>query len=362
MNLYIVGPDPNAFTGGGLSSYQSQIIGEFNRAHPDLNVVHVSTYLDANPFYRLVCYVKSVLFFIFLKSPRDSVLHINFSIRGSLLRKIPLIFIAKLKGLKVIAHSHGADIDERYRLAGPFARKMFVKALNMADFLICISKYWVDFYSEIGVDGHKLRMLLNPIDTNFPTDEEIFKNQSENNREISIVFVGGLSERKGVGCLLRAIQQVASSNTEIKFRLHLVGGADPVVFNGYKDLALSLGIEDLVVFHGWVSRDKISRNYENAQIFVLASVSEGLPIAMLEAMSFGLAVIVTPVGGIADLIVDGESGRFVPVNDSNRLGNAIIELMSNPALRSKLGVRAKKSVEDLHVTPHCRELLSIYIS
>ncbi len=79
-------------------------------------------------------------------------------------------------------------------------------------------------------------------------------------------------------------------------------------------------------------------------VFVLPSRRAGLPNALLEAMAYEKAVIVTPVGGVLDAVIDCENGRFVRTNDANELADAINELLSDRTIRMKLGSTARQTV------------------
>jgi glycosyltransferase involved in cell wall biosynthesis len=81
-----------------------------------------------------------------------------------------------------------------------------------------------------------------------------------------------------------------------------------------------------------------------AQAFVLPSRSEGLPIALLEAMSAGLPVVVTDLDGMDDVVQRGEDGFLVPVEDARALANAILKLLSDPARARQMGIAARKHV------------------
>jgi len=104
-----------------------------------------------------------------------------------------------------------------------------------------------------------------------------------------------------------------------------------------------LDIEQAVRLIGF--RSDIPALLSLADIFVLPSLTEGLPISMLEAMSAGLPVVVTRVGGISEVIEDGKNGVIVPPSDADALGSAVLRLLSNSEIREKLGASARALVE-----------------
>jgi glycosyltransferase involved in cell wall biosynthesis len=93
-------------------------------------------------------------------------------------------------------------------------------------------------------------------------------------------------------------------------------------------------------------RDDVAEQLARADVFVLSSRSEGLPMAILEAMAAGLPVVATAVGGIPELVADGETGLLVPPGDADALAEALRRLVADPELRRRLGDAARTRVEE----------------
>lgn len=120
-----------------------------------------------------------------------------------------------------------------------------------------------------------------------------------------------------------------------------------IVGDGYlKDellnLIKSLGIQDHVRLLGY--RADIADFLDAADLFVLSSISEGLPISLLQAMGAGKAVISTRIGGVEDVITDGENGLLVPINDPQALAEAIISILDNQHIREDLAVKGRQKI------------------
>ena len=103
--------------------------------------------------------------------------------------------------------------------------------------------------------------------------------------------------------------------------------------------AKDLGVENTIVFVG--ERNDVPDMLRIADLFVLPSVSEGLPISILEAMANRLPVVATNVGGIPELVRDGETGALVPSGEPHSLARAVIELLSNPEKMQAAGAAAR---------------------
>ncbi|MGI9452540.1 MAG: glycosyltransferase, partial [Geminicoccaceae bacterium] len=102
--------------------------------------------------------------------------------------------------------------------------------------------------------------------------------------------------------------------------------------------------------------------FEDVDGLVLPSHFEGMPMSLLEAMSYELAVIATPIGAIPDVVIDGKNGLLVPVSDPEALGAAIQRLIKDPALCQKLGAEGRKSVEPFSMEGYAEHLISLYQS
>ena len=129
-----------------------------------------------------------------------------------------------------------------------------------------------------------------------------------------------------------------------------------------RNLVESLNISDQTIFPGWINTEERDRLLEEGNIFVLPSYNEGLPLSMLEAMAWGLPVIVTPVGGISEIVSDGENGLLVEPSNIEQLSDAMKSLIANEELRISLGDRGRKSVEPLDITNYWLSFLNIYRS
>jgi glycosyltransferase involved in cell wall biosynthesis len=147
---------------------------------------------------------------------------------------------------------------------------------------------------------------------------------------------------KGLNYLLEAITQVKAIHPNAQFRVY----GDGPLREELLSYAEKLGLDGNQIFVGaYSSRDELSQIMGQTDIFVLSSILEGLPIAMLEAMSFGRPVVVTPVGGIPEAIEDGVNGLLCTPGDSKCLAQKINTLIEDPALRLRLGLAARKAYE-----------------
>jgi len=147
--------------------------------------------------------------------------------------------------------------------------------------------------------------------------------------------IGRLSEEKGFNYLLEAIALLHRAG--INIRLVLVG--DGPLKDKLQQLAVSLGIDRIVLFIGYLAN--ASQYLDCFDVLVISSLSEGLPITLLESMRAGIPVISTRVGGIPDVIVNDKSGILVSPGNPNELRDAIILVMKNPKITYSMIKQAK---------------------
>ena len=165
----------------------------------------------------------------------------------------------------------------------------------------------------------------------------------------TVLFLGELGKRKGCYDIPTVIAQVRKSIPDVKFIL--AGAGSEVDENAIKKLIDEKGVSDNVEFPGWVRGDTKDKLLRKADVFFLPSYNEGMPMAVLDAMGYGLPVVSTNVGGIPKIVHDGENGVCCEAGDVDRISRAITELMLNEELRENAGrdsmkiVKAKYSLE-----------------
>ena len=167
--------------------------------------------------------------------------------------------------------------------------------------------------------------------------------KSESKTDIEFLFIGRLSKLKGLEYALRAFKRIYERYPYTRFLI--VGEGKERKF--LEKLTVQENIQSVVEFRGYVSYDKLPKIYNSAYIFVLPSLSEGLPNVILEAQASGLPVIGTKVGGIPELLSDGRGILVSPANEQ-QLFEAMETLVRNVALREKIVKKAREYVVENH--------------
>jgi glycosyltransferase involved in cell wall biosynthesis len=148
----------------------------------------------------------------------------------------------------------------------------------------------------------------------------------------SIAFLGEIGARKGVPDLLEAARILQERG--VAFTLVLAGEGDSDLAN---ELRSRLPEPSSVELLGWIPPEQAHQLLLSTEIFCLPSHAEGLPMAVLEAMMSGCAVVTTPVGGIPDLVTDGVDAVLVSPGESGDLADALEELLDDNSLRLRIG-------------------------
>ncbi len=174
-----------------------------------------------------------------------------------------------------------------------------------------------------------------------------------------LLFVGRLLPVKGLNYLIEALQRTRTAPT-----LVIIGGEAPGYPGTMESLVQQvkrLGLERRVLFLGGFERAALADAYAAADLFVLPSLGEGLPGALLEAMAHGRCVLATDVPGSRDVVSDGINGALVPAGDPEALAGKIDELLADGDLRARLGAQARRDVEQRYAAgPVLSEILDVY--
>ncbi len=163
----------------------------------------------------------------------------------------------------------------------------------------------------------------------------------------TILFVGRIEPLKGIDNLLRAIAQIVDWRPGLRqgMCVPIIGGDPDRIRQDdemvrLQELREELGIEDVVMFLGAKDQDTLQYYYSAAEVVVMPSDYESFGMVALEAMACGTPVVASDVGGLAFLVRDGRTGYRVPARDPGALADRIVRLLTDEALRRRIGQRA----------------------
>lgn len=282
-----------------------------------------------------------------IKSRKDyDIVHFH----GSSLQLIFNVLPLKLMKKKVIAKVTGAKAD---REAGSFKGRyffignLFIRILKKVDVFIAVSNEISDDLVQDGFDSKKIFKTINLIipENFFPERIAEKRNKIKSRLGIDIdkriiTFSGRLVPLKRVDVLLEAVQGVLKTRKDIQ--LLILGHGE--LKESLHRMASDFGIGAFVSFKNSVSN--ILDYLQITDIFVFPSEKEGMPNSLLEAMACRLPVIATRIGGVVDIVRDGENGLIVTPGNAEELKEAILMLLENTSLAEKIAENAYRDIKE----------------
>jgi len=327
-----------ALVSGPSVGSEGEIESKARRLGVDLTIIpelirEISPIIDLRALYKL---------YRFIKRGKYDIVHTHSSKAGIVGR-----LAAKLAGVPIIIHSPHSHIFYGYygeflSLVFVWMEKIFALFTDRIFTLTSIGKrehieYGVGLSSKFTVvhSGVPLEPFLN-VKVNKAADKR--QEFSLNENDIVCIFVSRLVPVKGHQYLISAIPEVLENVPSAKFVL--VG--DGELRDELEQQALSLGVKDSVIFTGL--RHDVPELLAMSDLFVLSSINEGMGRVLVEAMAVGLPVVATKVGGVPDVVVDGETGILVPSENSKVLAGAIMRLLKDENMRRRMGEAGRRRV------------------
>ena len=292
------------------------------------------------------------------------IVHAHFSTPPG---EIAALRYTKKKKVPFILTYHG-DWQESF---GGFVRRMALffynkypldKVLSRADIIISPSKHYIDESRFLGEYRDKIVVIPNGInveDFNIPLSKEECRGRLglPVDGEI-ILFLGTLGPHKGPDILVKAMPRIIKDVPDAE----LVFAGEGMMRDELEMLSKKICVEKNVRFAGFVEESMKPLYYKAADIFALPSTmsTESFGIVNLEAMASGLPIVASRIGGVPDLVKDGENGFLVPPKDSEALAEAIIYLLENEDVREKMGQNGRDKVKDYSWDRIAKETEKVY--
>lgn len=278
----------------------------------------IETHRDGNPIRKL-WYLFSALFEYLILLPFYDIVHIHIATTQSAKRKQLFFYPAKWMKKRIIFHFHPSN--EKF-LFEPYNQKLYKRLFSQADLILVLSEQWRKWIKEALDITEHVEVLYNPCPK---------VNRRDDIRENSILFAGTIIPRKGYADLIKAFAQIAPKYPE--WKVILAGNGE---IENAKKIASEYGVSNQIIFPGWINGKKKEETFQKASIYCLASDGEGFPMGVLDAWAYGIPCVVTPVGGIPDIVKDGINGLIYTVGDINALSLKLDKLISDKDLRKKI--------------------------
>ena len=260
----------------------------------------------------------------YIKTEQPDVFYLHTSVRLALLKDLLLLQKVKKKtGIKTVLHIHFAEVENIFTGIKALDSWMLSVIRSCADRLVLLSQQTLEQFVQLGVAREKCHLLYNFASVAYTT-AELQERPAQETR--SLLFVGYIDQRKGIYDILSVLHQV-----EHPYRLCVCGDFEneqaKAQFEG-----LSKGLEDKLEFLGFVGGEEKRQVFRDADVLLLPSYGEGLPMVILEALEAGCGVITTDVGAIPE-IVQKENGIVIKPGDKAALSQAIETYLTMDAVQ-----------------------------
>lgn len=336
MNVIITSPSLNTTENvSGISSVTNFIIDN----NPTIHYIHFELGKKDNEkggICRILKILKSIiLWWKIINQHNDAVIHYNFPLsKASILRDPIFILIAFYKKRKLVIHIHGGIFLTKESM--PFYIKKILSRIFSLDcpFIVLSNKEKELIKSRFKC--RNINILPNCIDLR---EAQNYKKGTNMDSPIVLGYLGRIAESKGIGILLQSCKILREKN--IPFILKFAGKEEITgqYLNNFTDV-----LDNNFIYEGIVSGKKKIEFIKSLDIFILPSFFEGLPMSLLECMSFGVVPITTNVGSISEIIKDNINGIFIETKDSNSICEKIIYLNKNRKIMQALSAAAQESI------------------
>jgi glycosyltransferase involved in cell wall biosynthesis len=329
---------PDVAVKGGISSVVKGLINtELSRKY---RIILVSSHVDGSKFGKLIqAIVGLAKTAYYLTFDKIDIVHIHGSDPTSSKRKYIYFRLVSLFRCKTIYHFHGNLLFTAFPgLSGPWKRS-FRELFEHTDVVISLSEHAKKKIAEFAPSAN---IVVVPNSIGLPDLDQGLKDEDQN-KNIKLAFLGHIKEQKGIFDLLKVIKELVNDRVDLRLFVGGYGELDRL----QREISV-LGLKDRVEYLGWISEEKRDSLLRKTDIFVLPSYGEGMPMTILEAMSHAVPVVSTPVGGIPELVVDGETGYLVKPGDIEGLRKRILELISDEEKRKQFGNRGRQIIEKNH--------------
>lgn len=300
---------------GGMTSVISQI-RSYDWEKKNIKMKFIPTFYPGNTIikslYFMLSYIRILAVMVFW---RPDIVHMHMSYKGSFHRKFLIHRLCRLFGIKDIIHLHGSEFEKWYGEVNVQTKEKIWTLLRESGAFFVLGEHWKKVVETIEPSVNAV-ILRNAV----PIPGDMVKWDDD---RCQVLYMGVLIPRKGIDILLRAFCRLKHNGKLGKLCLAIAGtGPEEAALKTY---CRENGLEDIVSFRGWKSGKEKAELIRESQIAVMPSYNEGLPIAVLEEISYGMPVIATDVGDMAAAVRDGENGYLIRPGQEEPLAEKLAE-------------------------------------
>lgn len=335
INILIVGADLTS--NGGIASVIKCYYREWQKYNDNINLslLKTSYYKDKKPAFEFFLFIKAFLkACIIITRKSIHIVHIHSSSGYSFFRKSIFLILSKLFLKKVIFHIHASRFYDFFLSKNMFLKFYIYQILKLSDLTLTLCYDWEErlknYYPDV-----KIQTLHNPIEIK----PKAYIKSTEACDILKILFLGFLIQSKGILDILEIAKRFSANDiNDVKFIIAGKGDLE----NTLKDNIDKYCLNKIVKYVGWVTGSRKVKLLKSSDILFLPSYKEGMPISILEAMSYSLPIISTRISGIPDLVTHGLNGYIYNPGQINKFYNKLIELYYN---RNQLYILGQNSLK-----------------
>lgn len=314
--------------------------------------VFIPTHREGGVIIRLWVALRALIQMIWMLSVnRVELVHMHMATRGSFWRKGIFVLICKLYKVPTVIHIHGGRFAVFYNGSAKWIRSLIRYVFDRASSIIVLSQYWYNFVTPL--TKTPVTIINNFVPDNY--DDGIIKIER---RPRYVLFMGQFGSNKGIYDLLSVFSDIAQKYSDTKLICCGNGEIEKV-----RSIVNELDASDYIDVPGWISGVYKKQIMHRCSVFVLPSYNEGLPMSIIEAMSFSMAVISTRVGGIPELI-DESNGFLINPGDQEELRDKLIEVfeMDGQSIENMGEASRGKYLKSFTPESCLSEMRSLYLS
>lgn len=352
VNVLMVGSSTNV-KGGMTTLVQSFLQHEFS---PPISLTYIVSHSEKGRIFNSFFFAKSLVDIVFhLAAGKMDIVHLHMSDKGSFFRKYIVFKISKWFGKKVIVHMHGGDFEAFYSRMPHQVQLLIHDMLKNADKVIALGNNWETTLHEIEPLAD-LAVLMNSV----PIPK--YKEKKNGDSVLKILFLAVMNESKGILDLIDASVSVIEKAEEQKKRIRFEIAGDGPLYEEAQKMVSQYQLNDYFHFHGWVDKEEKEQLLQQSDLFVLPSYFEGLPMSILEAISYGMPVISTKVGSIDEAVKEGVNGYLIEPGDINALEDRLHSAISNPSF-DEMGKASRRLAEkNFDEVKYFRQIEALYLA
>jgi glycosyltransferase involved in cell wall biosynthesis len=354
-NIILIGP---VYARGGIASVIQTMLGEEAlSSRCVIELIHTSDGQEGRFVRQCYLALRGLARLGRLSVAKDiDVVHIHASFGSSFYRKLLFFWLAKMLRNKTIFHIHSSKFEFYYDNRNPITRRLIGHVLKKSDAAVVLADVWKRQLLESfpAVDPANVVVLRNPIAL---STMAVSHDRPESGTR-TVLFLGLLIPTKGLSDLVQAAETVGKRALNVHFA---ICGEGPERQN-LQRLIDEMGLSETVSLVGWVEDSAKTTWLTESYIFVLPSYKEGMPVAILEAMAFGLPVVSTRIAAIPEIIQEGKEGFLVEPGDIEGLSDRVIRLLEDKELWRAMSVNAQQKVKEYSATRIADQWIHLYDS